>query len=208
MTYTELEAAVKSWLNRNNFAALEAEIPTFFSLAQSRIDRDPDFKMIELIASEVVSTGTPSIPGGFSKGIAYTFDDGCQMKGANIAEVEALKGTPGTPTLIAPAGTEFIFGPPPNTDRDFTVYFYRRETPISSTNESNTLSTQHPELILFAVLLEACLWLKDDQRAAVWEGRYQQTMDGIAIHEELKQWEPGSIDMRGGSQAPVDRGGF
>jgi hypothetical protein len=205
VTYTELEAAVISWLNRNNFAALEAEVPVFFELAQNRIDRDPDFKMVEAMKEVTITTDVPTVPADFNKGVSYTIPslDGHALTGSSVKDVKARQGASGIPNRIAPVGTDFIFSPVPSGVYSVEIVYHPKLQHISTTTATNVLSDTHPALILFAVLLEACLWLKDDVRAAVWEGRYQTTMNDISVAEEYKRYE-------GGSLKPIasHRGGF
>tara|TARA_Y100000310_G_scaffold336408_1_gene420858 strand:+ start:747 stop:1385 length:639 start_codon:yes stop_codon:yes gene_type:complete len=196
MTYTELEAAVKSWLNRNNFAALEAEIPLFFSLAQDRIDRHPDFFLIEAQEPVTLNTWLPSVPADFSKAVSMTIPsrDGHIVRFAAVQEVEAKRtSNPGCPELVTPIGSEFRFGPDPDQAYDISFIYQKTLEPISPSVSNNELSDSHPMLILHAVLVEACLWLKDDARASVWEDKFQQTMRSVHAHEINRSYAPGSI---------------
>jgi len=200
MNYTELVASVTSWLNRNNFAALTSEIPTFFALAQERIDTDPQFRLISLWVNTTIDTATPTLPADFSKGIAAIIDDeqGSEVRGAPVREVMARQFQNGKPAIMAPVGTEFIFAPSPNQTYSISLTYQKSLTRISDSIADNELTTTYPSLILWAVLTEALMWLKDDQRAAVWEGRYRETLAKIALKEEEKQYPGGSLKVVSG----------
>ena len=198
MTYDELETATLSWLNRNGFVDLVAEVPTFFLLAQNRIALDPDIELLGAIRTDTIQTDVPTIPVGFERPLSYSIvsgDDKWPLKGAAMSVIESISGT-GRPQFISPAGLVFRFGPEPDSVYDVELTFYEKYEQISSTNADNLLSIKYPEAILFAVLLEACLWLKDDQRAQVWEGRYRQTKTDIRNEQDWKRFSPGSLKMQ------------
>lgn len=198
MTYDELETAAISWLNREGFTQLEAEMPTFFLLAQNRIALDPDIELFGDVVTATITTDVPTIPLDFERPLSYSIvsgDDKFPLKGAAMPVIESISGT-GRPQFISPTGLVFRFGPEPDTAYDVEVTYYTTLPQVSATVAENSLSTAHPEAILFAVLLEACLWLKDDQRAQVWEGRYRQVKTDIRNEQDWQRFSPGSLKMQ------------
>lgn len=198
MTYTELAAHVESWLNRENFTELVAEIPTFFILSQERINLEPTFKLYSTLTTATIDTATPTIPADYSKPYTFTIIEGTSRYELNSETLKIVKSVQGSgrPYLVAPVGSEFVFGPTADSTYDVELIYFPKLTPISPSNATNELSDLYPSLILFATLLEACLWLKDDQRAAVWEGRYRDTLSKIHAFEEKAEYEDGSLQVR------------
>jgi hypothetical protein len=77
-----------------------------------------------------------------------------------------------TPSFIAREGSNFIFGPYPDTNYTVTLVYYNRLAALSSA--VNTVFTTYPGLWLYGALLEAAPYLKDDKRIGIWEGKFAQ----------------------------------
>ena len=194
-TYAEIETDVISWLNRTGFTNLEAEVPTFMAMAQNRIWRNADLNAMLVEAS--FNSDTPTVPTGLLRVKSMTTTRGSQpwpLNGAPLKKVIAA-GTLSTPTLYTIVGTDFRFGPTPDAVYTMDVIYYAALTNIAATTDTTWVSDNWPELILFGTLLEACLWLKDDARSAVWEGRFSATLAEIEESEEKMAREGGSLQV-------------
>jgi hypothetical protein len=192
-TYTEIETDVISWLNRVGFTALVAEVETFIQLAQRRIYRTADLNA--MLVEVAFDSDTPTIPTGYLRTKSMSTDTGgstCQIHGAPLKKVKQA-GLLGQPRLYTTIGTDFRFGPTPDQVYSIDLVYYGSLTNVSSTVANNWLSDNIPELILFGACMEACLWLKDDARAGVWEGRFSQTLTDLEDSEGKMAYEGGAL---------------
>ena len=194
MTYTEIAADVISWLNRTGFTNLEAEVPTFVEFAQRRIWRKANFNA--MLTEVSFDTDTPTIPVDLLRVHTMTIPNGSRLvevNGAPLKKVIQEGSSVGMPCFYAPVGLNFRFGPTPDTNYSVDLVYYASLPNISPSVATNWVSDNNPELILFGALLEACLWLKDDTRAAVWEGRFQETLTNIQNSENKLGYEDGAL---------------
>ena len=203
-TYTEIQTDVISWLNRSGFTALTDEVETLIALAQRRVWRTSDLNAMLTEVSFLMSA--PTIPADYLRTKSMTFLKGSAVMEVNGAPLKKVlqAGTLDTPRLYAPVGTEFKFGP--TTDADYTIdlIYYAALPVVSTTVATNWLSDNAPEIILFGAVMEACLWLKDDQRAAIWEGRFGQTLGDLMGSEGKMGYEGGSLQVTTDTHNGID----
>jgi hypothetical protein len=116
---------------------------------------------------------------------------------------EAAPSATSTPRFFArDADQTLIVGPAagagvatPNLEVVGTV----RPAPLSATNPTTFISTNFPDLLLFASMVEAAGWMKnygsqaDDPKLAVsWEARYQGAVGPALSEETRKKFQSGS----------------
>lgn len=71
-------------------------------------------------------------------------------------------------------GTDFIVGPSPNAAYTMEMAYYEKLAPLDASNETNWLTVNAPDLLLYAALLESAPFLRDDPRVATWQGMYDR----------------------------------
>jgi hypothetical protein len=74
---------------------------------------------------------------------------------------------------------------------------YTRLEPLSSSNQTNWLTQNAPNAMLFGALKQMMLFLKDDQRLAVFKGMFDEAMSTLKTEDTLRvgiappsQWIP------------------
>ena len=84
--------------------------------------------------------------------------------------------TEGQPLYYSDYDYEHWFvGPTPDQDYFFEVLYYERISPLSSENQTNWLTQNAPNAMLFGTLLQAMPFLKNDQRQ-IFQRKYDQAM--------------------------------
>ncbi len=75
--------------------------------------------------------------------------------------------------------TNFFVVPTPDISYPFELSYYEKPIPLSETNQTNWLTENAPDMLLYATLLEAVPYLKNDPRIAVWKDYYMQSSTAI-----------------------------
>lgn len=70
----------------------------------------------------------------------------------------------------------WYFAPTPDQAYAFEVLFYERIQPLSSTNQTNWLTQNAPNAMLFGTLLQMTPFLKNDARIPTWQQMYQNAL--------------------------------
>ena len=76
--------------------------------------------------------------------------------------------------------------PTPDEDYPFEVLYYELPPLLSDIIQSNWISEYAPELLLYATLLEATPFLKNDERIQVWQAMYDRSA-AMLNGEDLKK---------------------
>jgi hypothetical protein len=72
--------------------------------------------------------------------------------------------------------------PTPDQAYSFEVLYYERIQPLSSTNQTNWLTQNAPNAMLFGTLLQAMPFLKNDQRQ-VFQQKYTEAMQALKAED-------------------------
>lgn len=174
--YTELKAAVAQWMRRSD---LTAEIPDYITLAEKKI-----VKLLKIRGQETETTLTPNsgdstvaLPTDYGSPIALwnTLADRIKL---NQVLPDALEydDTPGTPDYWAVDGANIRF----DCRLDGAIPFafrYVKTFELSDVSPTNFILTEWPDVYLYGALTEGFLAVYDEQRAAVWQGKFQAAIE-------------------------------
>lgn len=72
----------------------------------------------------------------------------------------------------------WYLAPTPDDDYAFEVLYYERISPLSSTNQTNWLTQNAPNAMLFGTLLQAMPFLKNDQRT-IFQQKYTESLQAL-----------------------------
>lgn len=177
-TYSDLQAAVASWLARDD---LTAYIPDFVTVFEAAAARRLRVRPTETSTTLTPSSGSASLPSGYLgyKRVTWT--------GSPVIELEFLHpsllksyypdSAEGTPKHFTIEGSTLKVRPV--SDTDIELLYFARNTAVSSS--LNWLFTSYPDAYLFGALCEAEGFLKDDSRLAVWKARRDEAFAEIQM---------------------------
>lgn len=171
-TYAELQTAVAGWLHRGD---LTATIPDFISLAEAKLNR-----RLRLRAQETTATGTVSatvaLPTSFIGMRSLTVSAGGKSYPLTYVAPELLTSETGQPTSYTIIGDNIKFQNS-TTGYTYTLVYY---VPFAALSAGvNWLITNAPDVYLYATLMEASPYLKDDQRAGTWNQMLSEAINLI-----------------------------
>jgi len=78
----------------------------------------------------------------------------------------------------------FEFLPSPNASFTGDLLYYKRLTALDDSNTSNWLLAAHPDIYLFACMVEASSYLIEDDRAIMWEARLQGALKKLRTQDD------------------------
>jgi hypothetical protein len=76
----------------------------------------------------------------------------------------------------------WLVAPTPDDDYQFEVLYYERLAPLSSENQTNWITNNAPNAMLFGTLLQAVIYLKDDQRQ-IFQQKYDMAMAALKAED-------------------------
>lgn len=190
-TYAELRAAVARWMTRTDQAS---NIPDFIALAEGAINRRLRLRQQEavLAPAEIVG-GAVALPAG-ALAVKALWPAGRPAAALRPQTLEfvASRGAQGIPTHYAWEAAQWRFDGAGSVQG---VYFVRVPA-LSDAAPVNWLLTAAPDLYLFGALAEAMLFVKDEQRAAMWRGRFDAVLAELEAADQRDRFSGGPLVAR------------
>lgn len=193
MTWDSLNEMVLQYLERSDAAVVEA-IPTFITLAEFEIAQQIKTLGQLQVAQSTMIAGNPVIPkpARWRKTVSFNLLDGTEKKPVLLRKYEYVKtyapdsNTTGLPLYYSDYDYEhWLVGPTPDDDYQFEVLFYERIAPLSETNQTNWLTQNAPNVMLFGTLLQAMPFLKNDARQ-IFQQKYQEAITALKAEDVLR----------------------
>lgn len=183
LTYDSLTETVKQYLERKDQAVVNA-IPTFITLAEFEIAEQIKTLGQLQIAETTLSTGNPVMqkPARWRKTVSMSITVNGKKQPVLLRKYEYLKNywpdASQTSNPLYYADTDWdhwYLAPTPDQDYAMEVLYYERVAPLSSTNQTNWITQNAPNAMLFGTLLQAMPFLKNDQRT-IFQQKYTEAM--------------------------------
>jgi hypothetical protein len=191
MTFTTLQQDVRRYLERGATLASDAivyeQIPRLINLAERRIARELKIQGFINVVTDTLIVGqsvyqkpdrwrdTVSINIGTGaannvRKFLFTRDyEYLRSYWPNEAETEE-------PVFYADYNyTNWLILPPPDEEYPFEVLYYELPVLLDDENQTNWLTDYAPQVLLYASLLEATPFLKNDERIPVWQQMYDRS---------------------------------
>jgi hypothetical protein len=197
--YTELKASIADFLNRDDLTAV---IPDFITLAEAAINRDVRHYEMENRATadldqqyldrpaDWLETIRINITGGGTRHLEY-------LSAASMADKRAgTDNTTGEPKFFRHAERAFEVFPTPDGTYEVELLYYEKVPALSSTNATNWLLTDHPDVYLYGALLHSSPYLAEDQRIGVWAQLYSAARDRINQSGEDGSFSGSGLTMK------------
>ena len=80
----------------------------------------------------------------------------------------------------------FIVAPTPDADYPFEMIYSAKPTLLDDTNQTNWITENWPQLLLYKTLLEIAPFLKGDERIPTWTGMYETLKNAITMEDTKK----------------------
>lgn len=195
--YTQLQASVADWLNRQNLAT---QIPDFIALAEAKFSRvvktrDSVTRSIATLTTQYLTV--PADYAGVKSVILTSTNPPTILQYASVEEctIEIARRPSGAPTLYTIVNNAFEFAPVPDGSYTVEIVYWATIPPLAI-NSTNWLLTKHPDLYLYGTLMQAAPYLKDDARVPVWQGIVDQVLEDIRLDNERTENSGRPLVMR------------
>lgn len=190
MTYTSLLEDISTYAERGaSDAPFTAQRPRFVMLAENRLASEIRGLGVMSFAQSTLSINNPVLakPSRWRETVSLTITlaDGSkkvlQPRGLQYCRSFWPDSTAtGEPRYYADYDYEhFYLAGTPDAEYAFELTYYERPEPLSDLNETNWFTQNCPQLLLYACLLEAQPFLKQDARTAQFQSLYDRAVQGL-----------------------------
>ena len=194
MTYDSLTSTVLQYLERRDAAVVEA-IPTFITLCEFEIAQYiKTLGQMEVVDANM-NIGNPVIakPARWRKTVSMTLSNGGSKQPILLRKLEYLNAyaqdvtATGIPLYYADYDFEhWIVAPTPNQAYAFEALCYTRLQPLSSAYQTNWLTQNAPNAMLFGTLKQTAPFLKNDARLALWKQMFDEALAALKTEDTLR----------------------
>lgn len=191
-TYAELQTAITDTLNRSDLSSVA---PQFIELAEAGLRRDKRVRDLTCTGSLTVSQDDVSMPDDFARFAALYHDGPTYYRPIEIVSAEVLatmkarytdSGVPRFAAILD--GNRLFFAPEPDATYTLKAPYHRKLTALSDSNTSNWLLDEHPDIYLYASLLESAPYLRDDARLDTWGKLLERKLEELHEMNWEQQW--------------------
>lgn len=197
MTWASLVGDLTNYLQRYD-ATVTNQIPEFIMLAQIRIPREMKIlgfreEVTGAFDGTAQSTGIMQKPSDWRKTISFYVGTGpgnnthtpvYERTYEYIRTVYPDPTVSGTPRFYGDADyNHWLLGPAPSSALPFKIPYYGTLTMLDNTTQTNWLTINAPDLLLYASLMEAIPFVKADERIPVWQSMYTQAKQALQAME-------------------------
>lgn len=197
MTYNTLVLQIQNYLNRYD-DILIAQIPNFIYQAEQRIARESKNIGLEKYVTNTFDAGEAVLakPGRWRRTISFNYGTGVNFNNRNqlyLRTYEYARSYWPNQTLLGNplyycdySYTHFLIVPTPIDFFPFELSYLELPAPLTLLNQTNWLTNYAPDLLLYACLLEAIPFLKNDERIPVWEKLYDRALASVENQDQLR----------------------
>jgi len=201
LTYDSLTSLVLQYLERSDTAVVNF-IPTAITMAEFEIAQEIKTLGQMIVADGTMNIGNPIIakPARWRKTVSMTLAVSGAKQPMFLRKLEYLNTyapdvtATGTPLYYADYDYDHWFvAPTPSSAFAFEALCYTRLEPLSSANQTNWLTQNAPNAMLFGTLKQTAPFLKDDNRLAVWGQLFTEAMTALKTEDTLRLGDRAAI---------------
>lgn len=194
MTYSSLVTDLEAYTERTDTAFIN-QIPRFVLLAEWRIATDLKGLGYLQVEQSSFTAGNPVVakPAYWRETVSFSFNTGAAIIPLLPRTYEYSRNYWPQVTGTAPPRfysdldfTSWFITPTPDQNYAFEVLSYVRVQPLDSASQSNWLTANAPQLLLYACMQEAELWLRNYEKASAYDMKYKDALSSIN-REDLRR---------------------
>lgn len=198
--YTAYRSNILTWLDIGDSTAItNAHLDDIIVAAENKINREVRSREQETIINSTITAGVMAVPSNYVA-LKSARIDGTPTKPLKRVSVDAMytsyptRASDGKPEAIAREGSNFIFGPYPDSAYTVKGIYYQRMEPLATT--LHALFTNNEDLYLWAALSESEAVIGRDKRIALWEAKYQAAKNALNNEDFNEAASGGGLAIR------------
>ena len=190
MTYDNLVSDVQKYMERND-ASFVDQIPELIGLAEQALAAELK-TLLQLVVVETTLLAGQYIlqkPARWRKTVSFNVTVAGKRQPVLLRKYEYLinysqdNTVTGPPLYYSDTSWDWWYiSPTPDQAYTFEVLYYERIEPLSSENQTNWLTRNAPNAMLYGTLLQAMPFLKNDQRQ-IFQQKYMEALQALKTED-------------------------
>tara|TARA_R100001460_G_scaffold308_1_gene1440 strand:+ start:78 stop:758 length:681 start_codon:yes stop_codon:yes gene_type:complete len=200
--YSDLKTSIANWLNRSDLTSEIAE--DFIVLAEKDFNSKLRIrKMNATNSSFTINAETVALPTGFLQvRDFYILQGGVKYPLHYItpAQMDQIRGgsTSGMPETFTILGDNFRFAPTPSSSYTGVLNYYKEFDPLTTSNTTNYILTNHPAIYLYGSLYHAANFLGgvEPRQVQQWQQMYATALERLERNDREDQYGNAPLQQR------------
>lgn len=209
MSFATFKTRLKLHLWRQNDDDLDGQVDEISLMAEARLNRDLRLRNM-VTSSDITFTPPtdPAVPSDFLEAIEAVYKESASgastpMRYVTPQQMEDMKEDYTSPGALwyTIRGSSIVLHKMPDAVTGGTQYvrlWYYQKVPVFSTTDSSYIYDAHPDLYLYACLMEAADFIDDPQRSGQYRARYGDILNDVIRHEVREKVGPRPVIRRKG----------
>lgn len=209
MTFASLQNDVRSYLERGASVVTDplvyAQIPSLINFAERRISRDLKIQGFQTVVVTNLQAGVAVLPKPdrwretISMNIGTNTNNNTRVQLFSRAYEYIRSYWPNDTQVAEPVFyadynyTNWIIAPTPDAAYPIEILYYELPVLLDENTQTNWLTQYAPNLLLYATLLEATPFLKNDERIPVWQAMYASAAQALQGEDLSKILDRGAV---------------
>lgn len=211
MTYSSLVSDLITYSERQDTNFTD-QIPRFVMQAEQRIAAEARGLGFIQTAGGALTAGTPSgqvlnKPARWRQNISLTIGTGTGFNTRVPLKLRPYEYCrqywPDSTQLDQPiyyadwTWSVVLIAPTPSLAYPFEWLYHERPQPLDASNQTNWTTTYAPQLILYASLLEAAVWVKRPDQLQTFQGQYDRALKQVEFDADMQLMDRGMNQLYG-----------
>jgi hypothetical protein len=193
VTFTSLQSDIRNYLERGGSTdpIVFEQIPRLITLAERRIARELKIQGFLAVVNTTMQSGVAVYPkpDRWRDTVSVNIGTGTNNNTRKqiyarsyeyIREYWPDETQEATPEFYADYNySNWVFAPTPEADYPMEVLYYELPPLLDEATQTNWLTEYAPNLLLYASLVEATPFVKDDQRVQLWQTYYDRALAAL-----------------------------
>jgi len=193
VTFTSLQSDIRNYLERGGSTdpIVYEQIPRLITLAERRISRELKIQGFLAVVNTTMQSGVAVYPKPDRWRDTVSINIGTGTNNNTREQIYARsyeyireywpdETQEATPEFYADYNySNWVFAPTPDADYPMEVLYYELPPLLDEDTQTNWLTEYAPNLLLYAALVEATPFVKDDQRVQLWQTYYDRALSAL-----------------------------
>jgi hypothetical protein len=193
VTFTSLQSDIRNYLERGGSTdpIVFEQIPRLITLAERRIARELKIQGFLAVVNTAMQSGVSVYPKPDRWRDTVSINIGTGTNNNTRKQIYARsyeyireywpdETQEATPEFYADYNySNWVFAPTPDADYPMEVLYYELPQLLDEATQTNWLTEYAPNLLLYASLVEATPFVKDDQRVQLWQTYYDRALAAL-----------------------------
>jgi hypothetical protein len=176
-TYDELLDLLGTYVEDDS-TEFASHVQGFINRAEERVLRDIDLAIWNVTTTSSTSDAETSFVkafGGAPINSIWVSCAGVHLERRSLPYIQSY-GSTGCPRYFYEDATRVYWAPIPDAAYQYSLTYYARPSPLTSSNQTNWITDNLADLLLWAALIESEAFLLAPERVQEFEGKYQQML--------------------------------